>query len=242
MQPGSERSPETDTDVVVIGAGIAGLAAAVHLAKAGRRVLCIEPASMPQTRVGESLDWSTPGLLAELGLPPDELIRAGVATSKRNIEIVTTGRPLYTAAPLDWLQKPPLLFSVVTLQVDRFALDQRFLDLATRHGVEFLQERVVAMETERNRISSIATHSGRRITARWFIDASGRSTRFLARKFHLARTDYGRTKVCLWRHFETAIHNEGTTFYVDSSQDDYVSCRRTMSANSANWERTSTKS
>ena len=178
----------------------------------------------PQSRVGESLDWSSPGLLAELGLPPEELIRDGVATAKRNIQIIATERrPVFSAAPWPWLRNPPMRFEIVTVHVDRLAMDQRLCALATRHGVEFVEDRVVALEARGDRICSLATQSGRRITARWFIDASGRSTRFLARKFRLAKTDYGRTKVCLWRHFETAIHNEGTTFYVDSSQDDYLS-------------------
>src|ERR1700683_63861 len=182
MDSGPECSPETDTDVAVIGAGVAGLAAAVHLARAGRRVLCIEPAPFPQSRVGESLDWSSPGLLSALGVPPEELIRDGIATSKRNIVIATTEKsPLFKAAPWQWFRNSPLRFEIVTVHVDRVAMDQRFCELATRHGVEILQERVVALDTMRDRVCSITTQSGRRITARWFIDASGRNTRFLAR-------------------------------------------------------------
>lgn len=58
----------TRYDVVVVGAGLGGLAVAIFLACAGRRVVCIEPEPFPRERVGESLDWSTPALLRALGL------------------------------------------------------------------------------------------------------------------------------------------------------------------------------
>ena len=61
---------ETDqVDVTVIGSGIAGMAASIHLAEAGLRVLCIEADPVDSDPVGESLDWSAPDLLKALGLP-----------------------------------------------------------------------------------------------------------------------------------------------------------------------------
>ena len=48
-------------DVAIIGAGIAGLAASVLLRTAGLRVVCLDPRQYPQRKVGESLDWSSPG-------------------------------------------------------------------------------------------------------------------------------------------------------------------------------------
>jgi flavin-dependent dehydrogenase len=219
---GPESTAETNTDVAVIGGGVAGMAAALRLARAGRRVLCIEPVPFPHHEVGESLDWSAPGLLTALGLPPEELLRDGVAVFKRNIEVVTMGRPVFKREPPPRFGAPPLLFEIVTLQVERCAMDQKLHDLAERQGAEFLQDRVVAVETEGDRIGAIVTQGGRRITARWFIDASGRATRLLARKFNLSKTDYGPTKVCLWRHFACAPHNEGTTFYFDSLRDKYL--------------------
>ena len=66
--------PETGMDVTVIGGGLAGMAASIHLAKAGLRVMCIETGAVDTDAVGESLDWSAPSLLEDLGLPMDELI------------------------------------------------------------------------------------------------------------------------------------------------------------------------
>ncbi|HKR86061.1 MAG TPA: FAD-binding protein, partial [Terriglobales bacterium] len=52
-------------DAVVVGAGMAGKASALQLAKAGLRVICIAPAEATRPPVGESLDWSAPELLKE---------------------------------------------------------------------------------------------------------------------------------------------------------------------------------
>ena len=52
---------ETDlVDVTVIGGGLAGMAASIHLADAGLRVVCIEADPVDADPVGESLDWSAP--------------------------------------------------------------------------------------------------------------------------------------------------------------------------------------
>lgn len=61
MQPGNVQS----FDVTVIGGGLAGMAASLHLAKAGFRVVCIEPETGLRQAVGESLDWASPALLGQ---------------------------------------------------------------------------------------------------------------------------------------------------------------------------------
>ncbi len=65
---------ETDQlDVTIIGGGLAGLAASIHLTDAGLKVLCIEANPHEKDPVGESLDWSAPDLLKALGLPMEYL-------------------------------------------------------------------------------------------------------------------------------------------------------------------------
>ena len=49
-----------DTDVIVVGAGLAGLAATAELARAGRRVLLLD--QEPETNLGGQAFWSFGGL------------------------------------------------------------------------------------------------------------------------------------------------------------------------------------
>lgn len=47
---------ELETDAVIIGGGLAGMAAAIHLVRGGLRVICLEPHVGFRQIVGESLD------------------------------------------------------------------------------------------------------------------------------------------------------------------------------------------
>lgn len=224
-EPASRQS-ETSSgryDVVVAGAGLGGLAAAIHLRRGGLRVLCIEPEKFPHNKVGESLDWSSPGMLAQLGITRESLIADEVATYKKHIEIVTPDRPAYQAQPELWFRNPPLKFEVITLHADRVALDQRIYKAAGDAGAEFLWDRVTEVECDEDRITAVRTAGGQRVEARWFIDASGMGGRLFARKFQIPKSDYGRKKVCLWCHFDTPIRTEGTTFYTNIAGDEYLS-------------------
>jgi glycine/D-amino acid oxidase-like deaminating enzyme len=87
-------------DVAVIGAGIAGLAACVLLRQRGFRVLCVDAEPHPHRKVGESLDWSSPALLARLGIGAEQLLRDEVATVKRRIVVCECGRPEWMAMPI----------------------------------------------------------------------------------------------------------------------------------------------
>jgi menaquinone-9 beta-reductase len=78
-----DTAPSISCDVTVIGGGLAGKAASLHLARAGLKVVCIEPHHVIRPPVGESLDWSAPDLLNRLGLSPDSLIASRIATWKR---------------------------------------------------------------------------------------------------------------------------------------------------------------
>jgi flavin-dependent dehydrogenase len=229
VNPGGEPSPAGRDragqcwDVVVMGAGLGGLAAAIHLRRGGLRVLCIEPEQFPHDRVGESLDWSGPAVLAELGISRDSLVAEQVATYKKHIEVVSPDRPTYQAQPEIWFRHPPIKFEVVTLQVDRKVLDQRIFEITRLSGAEFLWDRVVEVESAGDRVTAVRTAGGQRIDARWFIDGSGTGGRLLARKFQIPKIDFGKQKVCLWCHFETRIRTEGTAFYANIVEDEYLS-------------------
>lgn len=210
-------------DAAVVGGGLAGLAAAIHLRRAGLRVVCLEPEPFPHDRVGESLDWSSPSLLAEIGLTSEALLGAGVATAKHNIRVVALGRPVSMGSPPGWWDAPPLRFEKVTLHVDRPAMDGRLFAQAEELGVEFLWERAREVVADGERVIALETASGRRIEAAWFIDAGGRNACLFARHFGVKRIDYGRPKVSLWCTLETPCSNEGTTFYLEAPREDYLS-------------------
>ena len=63
-----DQAPSISCDVTVIGGGLAGKAAALHLARGGLKVVCIEPQHAVRPPIGESLDWSAPALFEQLGL------------------------------------------------------------------------------------------------------------------------------------------------------------------------------
>ena len=213
--------PPHDLDVLVVGGGLAGMAACVFLREAGLRVLCVETREYPHQKVGESLDWSSPGLLGRLGLPMRSLIADEVATYKKNIVVCELGRPDWDARPPAGLRRSPLRFETVTLQVDREALDGRVYARAQELGAEFIWDRVAQVETQGDRVTGCVTASGQRMTARWYIDATG-TQRLFARALDIAKTEYGRHKVALWTWFDTPMGNEGTTFFVDNA-DRYLS-------------------
>src|ERR1700722_18576706 len=112
-------------DVTVMGGGLAGKAASLHLARAGLRVVCIEPMETNSQAVGESLDWSAPDLLKALGLPMEDLIDARMATWKRHVTLKAREGRSEHYVPTPWLAGPPLHIELRTLHVDRTLLDQK---------------------------------------------------------------------------------------------------------------------
>src|SRR5882724_7737085 len=115
------------SDVIVIGGGLAGKAAALELARAGLSVICIELAEAVRQPVGESLDWSAPDLLSALGLPMEDLIRTQMATWKLHVTLKSRDGSSAHYVPTPWLGGAPFHIELRTLHVDRIRLDQEFL-------------------------------------------------------------------------------------------------------------------
>jgi len=209
-----------DYDVAVIGAGIAGLAACVLLRQQGLRVVCLDAQTFPHHKVGESLDWSSPGLLRRLGIDTDRLIVDGIATYKKKISAYEIGKPGWTVTPPEHIRRQPLRFETVTLHVDRAALDQRVFERALALGTAFVWERVTRVDAEGEGVTGCVTAGGRQITARWYIDASG-TARLFSRELRIPVTSYGEAKVCLWTYFDTPPLHDGTAFFIDN-RDAYL--------------------
>jgi len=221
----SEAEAEERSDVVVVGAGIAGLAAARHLATAGLAVTCVDPEPFPRLRVGESLDWSTPRLLDEVGVSWQSLVDDGAAVFKRGVQVEPVGEKVTKSGPSEWFGYAPLRFGVVTFHADRMEMDRRLYESARQAGVRFVWERAsgVEVDADENRVTAVTTSGGHRLAADWFLDSSGRGARVLGRRLKVPTREYGPAKVCLWTYFKTDAEREGTTFYVDSAGERYLS-------------------
>jgi flavin-dependent dehydrogenase len=223
-----EKPVILEADAVVIGAGLSGVAAAIHLARDGFRVLCIDPRQGFVKTLGESLDWSAPDLFANLGLPMEDLVATGAATWKRHITVTRTDCGTKEFLPGEWLAQAPWNVEIRTLHLDREQTDSRLRAIARRLGVVTLNERVAdfAVLDESNaktrRILGLRTAQGTFVRASWFIDASGGDASLLGKRFGLKSIAYGPRKVAIWAHAPTAEWVEGTTLYMSGSPGDYM--------------------
>src|SRR5271168_228447 len=160
---------ETDQiDVTVIGGGLAGMAASIHLAEAGLRVLCIEADPEDNDPVGESLDWSAPDLLKALGLPMEYLLEQGIATYKRHVVLKLRDGSEQHYVPGEWLGKRPFNIDLRTLHVDRALLNQAVRNRVLETGVSLVRDKVVQVETSGRRVIAVVTATGSRVCSPWF--------------------------------------------------------------------------
>jgi flavin-dependent dehydrogenase len=210
------------TDVTVIGGGLAGMAASIHLAKAGLNVLCIEPAIEEGSVVGESLDWSAPELLRSLGLPMERLIAEEIATWKRHIVLQLGNGSTYHYVPGQWLERSPWNVELRTLHVDRTRLRNALTKILLQQGVWLMNDRVSAVDQENRRVTALTTQGGKRITSSFYVDASGFAASLFPRIFHLRSHLYGPRKVAIWSYFEVSDVIEGTTVYADDVRAPYL--------------------
>ena len=217
-----EVHTEIAADVVVIGGGLAGLAATIHLRRAGFSVICLEPRERFAEIVGESLDWSAPGLLAQLGLPMEMLVERGAATFKRHVGIISPDGLEQEYHPGSWLEENPWNVELRTLHLDRQQLHSLLVEAVRAVGGVAVRDRAVGIERREDRIQAVITSGQRRIDARWVIDASGAAASLLAREFKISSAVYGPRKTALWGHFPTKHWQEGTTLYALSGAGEYM--------------------
>jgi 2-polyprenyl-6-methoxyphenol hydroxylase-like FAD-dependent oxidoreductase len=209
-------------DVTVMGAGLAGMAASIHLAREGFHVVCVGPDVRSRQPVGESLDWSAPELLRALGLSMEKLIVDGIATYKRHVTLKLADGFTQHYVPSDWLGQSPFNVELRTLHVDRSLLNEAIYQIALNYGVEFLHERVASIDREDTRVAAIHTAEGTRISSPWFIDASGSGASLLPKTFNLPFDEYGPHKTAMWSYFKVSDAIEGTTLYTQERKSPYM--------------------
>lgn len=126
---------------------MSGLAASVHLAKAGFRVVCLDPATDFSHIVGESLDWSAPDLFHQLELRMEDLIHRQVSTFKRHVVLKLPDDSMTEYVPSPWLGRPPLNIDLRTMHVDRLRLHQALKKIALKYGVVLVHDRVTRVDS-----------------------------------------------------------------------------------------------
>ncbi|WP_136069321.1 NAD(P)/FAD-dependent oxidoreductase [Modicisalibacter radicis] len=185
-----------DSDVIVIGAGPAGAAAASRLVREGLSVRVIERAHFPRFSIGESLLPQCMAHLDSAGLLP--AVEAGGYQPKNGAAF--TRRGVDTA--IDFRDK----FSpgwASTYQVERADFDQRLIEAAQGYGatVEFGTQvsRFVA-DAKRPQLEVLDEAGTTRIlTTRFVLDASGYG-RVLARQLGLERDARLESRMALFTH------------------------------------------
>ena len=209
-------------DVIVIGGGMAGMAASFHLAKAGLQVTCLDPQPANRQPVGESLDWATPDLLTGLGFPRDYLLGSGISTWKRHVTLRMRDGTSRKYAVTQRMTEQPYNAEPNTLHADRTTLDRQIRDRVAGLGVTLLTDRATGIQRRNRTIEAIRSAAGRSYTARWFVDCSGHATSLFAREFRLPSKEYGPPKVALWTYFDVGQPSEGTTIYTEAPRGAYL--------------------
>jgi flavin-dependent dehydrogenase len=183
-----------DADALIAGAGPAGVAAAIGLARQGRSVLLFDRARFPRDKpCGEGLLPQAVEALEALGVL-DEVLRSAVAIEA--IRFVGPGGVCASAPPCDRTGAPAL-----ALGIRRLALDALLLDRArSQPRVRVLEETaVLAPLVERGCVVGLSTARGRFYAPITVIADGLRSP--LRAALGLARSPAPRRRMGLRAHF-----------------------------------------
>ncbi|MDR0284698.1 MAG: geranylgeranyl reductase family protein [Propionibacteriaceae bacterium] len=156
-----------DADVIVVGAGPAGSATALHLAQAGLEVVLLEKTTFPREKVcGDGL---TPRAVRELAL----LGQTGLPWKRTTGLRIHVGRAEYRMAWPDLAGWP-----AYGMVVRRAQFDAWLAAAAVRAGARLLTSvNVREPVTRRQRVVGVATKDGREFRAPVVVAADGNSAR-----------------------------------------------------------------
>ncbi|MBX3461586.1 MAG: tryptophan 7-halogenase [Planctomycetes bacterium] len=187
-----------DQDVVVVGGGPAGAAAAARLGRLGHRVLVLESERFPRFHIGESLLPLGDAVFRELGCR-DRLAAAGFVQKYGARLVSPCGRRtvLFDFAEARHLELP------WTFQVHRAEFDALLLEHAIACGATTVQGRARDYTVDGDGVAvdyEAADGARHTVRARALIDASGRSG-FVARREGVRIDDHELRKAAVYAHF-----------------------------------------
>lgn len=189
-------------DVIIIGAGPAGTAAAAIIAGAGNRVLVLEREKFPRYHIGESLIPFTYGPLERLGMIPK--MRESCFVKKFSVSFVQPdGR---RSVPFYFHTRYDINTIAQTWQVRRAEFDLMLLDNARENGAEVREQTRVTrlLKNDSGHVIGVeAETSGggtRQFFARLVIDASGKEA-FASNREGWRVGDPGLNKVAVWTYY-----------------------------------------
>jgi len=195
-------------DVIVIGGGPAGSAAATRLAQRGHRILILEKEQFPRFHIGESMLPCSMPLIEQLGAMPR--FKAADFLPKYAAEFVTADGSLKRRyAFRDGLvQGAPSAY-----EVDRSEFDKLLLDNAAEHGVDVRQgAQVIRFDLDaKPGVSVVARmNDGSETTfqAAMLVDASGQAS-MLAGRLGLREMDQELKNFAVFSHYEGATRAGG---------------------------------
>ena len=198
-----------DSDVLIIGAGPAGSAAAALLAEQGHQVLVLEREKFPRYHVGESLLPFTFQPLERLGLI--DKMRQSAFIKKYSVQFVSQSGK--ASQPFYFFNRYDRDTVAQTWQVLRSEFDQIVADNARAKGATILEEiTVIGLLKEGERIVGVraqdkAGHT-REYRAPITLDCSGKES-FAAVRENWRVRDPQLNKVAVWTYYKGAKRDEG---------------------------------
>jgi len=204
--PAAQMATPFDHDVVVVGAGPAGAAAAARLGRRGRSVLVLESEPFPRFHVGESLLPLGDAVFRELGCR-DRLAAAGFV-QKHGAQLISPDgahRVLFDFAESRHVDPP------WTFQVHRAEFDALMLEHAVACGAVAAVGRARDYAIDGDGVT--LTYDGadgvaHSVRARAVIDASGRAG-FVARRQGVRIADRELQKAAVYAHFRGVATDPG---------------------------------
>ncbi|WP_426573256.1 NAD(P)/FAD-dependent oxidoreductase [Aquihabitans sp. McL0605] len=154
----------TVADVAIVGAGPAGAAAAITLARAGRSVALLDKATFPRDKIcGDGITTGALRILEDLGVRPDAVASW---TPVDDIHVVSPSGRIATFP----LPRHRGQFAAVMRRTD---LDAAIVDLARKAGAEVHEDAEVTGATDEGTQVVLTLADGSTVTAGYVIAADG---------------------------------------------------------------------